>query len=300
MKGIRPIVLALVAQVPSAPAVEVPVPESPSFAARFDRTEFSHDLWDAFLADRVDRQGLVDYQTARKDDRLQEYLFRLAKVDPAGLPDSDHRKALWINAYNALAIQGVLETLPAAPSAVERYSVIDLPIEGLPPGKGFFQGLRFVVGQRRYTLDEIEKRLLLRRWKGLDTVRATEYRTLAPDDADPRIHFALVCCAVGCPPLQRFAYRAEKIDAQLDSVTRGFVSDRARSRFDLPDHVWHVSELLDWYGSDFAGASAESSTPGLFGFAATHVEDRQLANSLRYDQWRTEFIKYEWRLNIVR
>lgn len=281
-----------------AAAIDVAVPTSSGFASTWDQAQFSHDLWGAFLSAHVDEAGLVDYFAARDDSRLREYLYRLAQTDVAALPDSSARKAFWINAYNALAILGVLETLPADADAARRYSVVEQPLKGLPPHKGFFAGLRFLVGGRRLTLDDIEKRILLRQTDGLGPGAAGADAALAPDRGDPRVHFALVCCARGCPRLARRPYVAERIDAQLDAAVRRFVGDPERSRFDVAARVWHVSELLDWYGADFTRSDYSPSAGDVLTFFAEYAPDEGVRGALSAGGWRMTYLKYDWRLNI--
>lgn len=299
MRVVYLIAMLVVAWAGLAHAKDVSVPVSADFAVNWERAEFSHALWEAFLADHVDDAGLVDYRAAEGDVRFREYLYRLANTDPGGLPDSDARKAFWVNAYNALAIHGVVNTLPKDEAAAREYSVIDQPIDGLPPNKGFFKGLQFTVGGKRIALDEIEKRVLLRRQEGLDDNGVGAYAGIAPDAGDPRIHFALVCCARGCPQLRRDAYRAGRIDEQLDEATREFVEDASKSRFDDNSRVWHVSELIGWYAADFSQAGYEPRAADVFKFAARYTEAGRLRISLMDETWRMKPIKYDWRLNIL-
>ena len=61
------------------------------------------------------------------------------------------------------------------------------------------------VAGRTWSLDQIEH----------DVIRARF--------GDPRVHFALVCAALGCPPLRAEAYRGETLDPQLDDQARVFL-----------------------------------------------------------------------------
>ena len=282
---------------PGAAARDVPVPADPAFANRWNKTDLgeTHAMWSAVLSDRVDEVGLVDYAALRGDRRYREYLHRLAHTDPGGLANDNHKLAFWINAYNALAIQGVLETLPVDTQKWPTYSVLAVRIDG----EDFFKGLRFVVAGRRYGLDEIEKAILLRAPAWFDKDPAG-YGRLGPRTPDPRVHFALVCCAKGCPPLQRRAYRGGEIDRQLAEAARKFAADPARCRFDVGRKVLSVSQLLQWYAEDLTSERFAPHAESVAKFLARYVADPKVAASLGNDRWRIEYLPYDWTLNLRR
>lgn len=262
----------------------------------------THDaaLWSAFLNQHVNDEGLVDYVAAKHDSNLLGFVSMLSEADPAVLSDPNARTAFWINAYNALAIYGVCQRLPNDRSGRDAFSVIDQHIEGLAPNKGFFVGLKFMVGGQRYSLDDIEKRILLRKLGGMSHGVRARYMSAAPKHGDPRIHFALVCCALGCPKLQREPYNAERLDAQLNEVAKVFFANPSQSRFDLKKKAWSVSELMQWYEADFVDAGFTNSEDSVLKFAANHVSDGSLAQALRSEPWSVSHIKYDWKLNIWR
>ncbi|MHC4065939.1 MAG: DUF547 domain-containing protein [Planctomycetota bacterium] len=283
--------------VTAAAARDVSVPADAEFARQWNKTDLgeTHALWTAAVSDHVDEAGLVDYDAIRSDRRFREYLYRLGHTDPGVLPGDAHKLAFWLNAYNALAIQGVLETLPVDTARWPAYSVLAVKVDG----KGFFEGLQFLVGGRRYGLDEIEKAVLLH-----DPARigkATDaYLRVGPRTPDPRIHFALVCCARGCPPLQRWAYRGEALDEQLTDVTRKFAADPARCRFNADRKVLSVSQLLEWYHRDLVNERFEPHAESVTKFLARYVSDSKLTSSLENDRWRIEYLPYDWALNLKR
>ncbi len=273
----------------SAIAWDAPVPSSESFPLEA--------AWARFLFKHVSDSGLVDYKIAKTDLDLSSYVGRLAKIDLSKLKGSDERKVFWINAYNALAIYGVTLRLPDDEKDWAAFSVVDQPIDGLPPDKGFFVGIRFDVGGMRLSLDDIEKRILLRQWDGLSDDDRKQFKRLAPDKGDPRIHFALVCCAVGCPVLSREPYVADRLEEQLNRATQSFLTDKNRSQFESTEKIWSVSELIQWYQSDFIDPKYSNSSPSVLTFAADNVQDTSLATSLRTDTWSVSYLKYDWRLN---
>ena len=64
---------------------------------------------------------------------------------------------------------------------------------------------------------------------------------------DPRIHFALNCGAVSCPPIA--VYSGEDLDSQLDDATKGFLEDN--TTVNTEDNSISLSMLFKWYKEDF-------------------------------------------------
>ena len=145
----------------------------------------------------------------------------VAGVDLSALK-GDERKAYLINAYNLLVIDRALGRYPLS-------SVQDID--------GFFDTMRQDVGGRQITLNQLEKELLLK-----------EY-----DDA--RLHFVLVCGAVGCPPITNFAYTPDELERQLNQQTELAVNDARFIRGGGADV--QLSQIFDWYQSDFGGSKSK-------------------------------------------
>ena len=68
---------------------------------------------------------------------------------------------------------------------------------------------------------------------------------------EPRIHFAVVCASKGCPSLRNEAYVGKKLNEQLESGAKAFLSDSSRNRFDSATGKLMLSRIFDWYGDDF-------------------------------------------------
>ena len=76
------------------------------------------------------------------------------------------------------------------------------------------------VGGRTMTLDDIEQ------------------RTIRPTLREPRIHFALVCAAIGCPPLRNEAYTGARVEAQLEDQAKVFLAQTpAKNRVDVANRT---------------------------------------------------------------
>src|SRR5688572_12953552 len=141
---------------------------------------FDHGALDGLLARHV-RNGLVDYDAFEASPEFREYLGSLAAFDPRLLP-RDEQLAFWINAYNAYTIELINRH-------DERKSIRNINKSiGFIKGYGPWKEKLAVVGDSAYGLDEIEQKII------------------RPEFREPRIHFALVCAAMGCPPLRSEAY----------------------------------------------------------------------------------------------
>ncbi len=235
----------------TVPGVFVPVDSLPA-------QEFSHQLLDGFLRDHV-VDGWVDYPSIQSDPRLSQYLAQLDRVDPNSLPTRDDRLAFWINAYNAFAINGI----------VDGYSP-----ETLWGRYKYFLAREYPVGGRPLTLHGIESQILIAQF--LDT----------------RIHFAIVCASTSCPKLQPWAYDGKRLGQQLDRVARAFLNDTIRNRFDRAAKTVYLSRIFDWFADDF-----EREAGSMLGYVRRYVNDPDLRRELETVTYRIEFLRYDWSLN---
>ena len=222
-----------------------------------DPAHFSHDLFDQVLHSHI-VDGRVDYPDIQRNGHFMEYLAQLDRIDPAGLPSDPDRVAFWINAYNAFAIQGILDGY--SPKALwGRYR--------------FFIAREYRVGGESVNLYDLERRILI-------------------PFQEPRIHFAIVCASQSCPKLQPWAYLGDRLDEQLDHVTRAFVNDSSRNRFDRERRIVYLSKIFDWFGDDFAAQAGSVQR-----FVARHIDDPALAKEVASVPYAVEFLEYDWSLN---
>ena len=62
---------------------------------------------------------------------------------------------------------------------------------------------------------------------------------------------AIVCASLSCPDLRNEAYRADKLDAQLDDQARRFLSNPAKGLKIMSSGII-LSPILKWYAEDFS------------------------------------------------
>lgn len=226
--------------------------------------------------DRGGRIAAFDYRGALDDSGtrqlLREQNRRLAAFDPVDLDQRAEALAFWINAYNYLMIAHILG------HAMDTGELVDgvKDFGGLLSPFRVFRQDHFRIGSERYSLDEIEKEILL----------GSEYRERGWMDA--RIHFAVNCASVSCPPLRPAPYRAEAIDEQLDDNTRRALATDLHLRID--GDTARVSSLFDWYADDY-----RVGYDSVRAFIAAHLPEAT-ARALERAE-RIEYLDYDWSLN---
>jgi hypothetical protein len=229
---------------------------------------FDHSAFDALLREHV-VDGMVDYDAFAESPAFAAYLRSLAGADLAPL-DEDERLALWINAYNAYTIQLINEH-GERDSIRNINKTLFLRLEG--PWK---EELAAVAGEI-YDLDEIEHEIIRRRFD------------------EPRIHFALVCAAMGCPPLRSEAYTGSQLDAQLEDQTEQFLlASPSKNRIDVARRKVYGSMIYtSYYREDFGGTD-EAIGRYLAQLYPAGSRERELLLSGDFDLEATE---YDWTLN---
>ena len=237
-------------------------------SAQLSGSVFDHERFDRLLGEHVTPSGLVDYDAFAASDDFAAYLTSLAEVDMAPLPQAE-RLALWINAYNAYTIELINRN-------GERESIRNInKALGFIKAKGPWKERFAEVGGHTYTLDEIE------------------HEVIRPRFGEPRIHFALVCAAMGCPPLRQEAYTGRKLDEQLDDQARAFLQEHTdKNRIDVAARTVHLSRIFDWYRKDFPeGRDA-------FGrYLARFIPDGPGRSLLESGDFQVAFTDYDWSLN---
>jgi hypothetical protein len=226
-----------------------------------------HSAFDALLREHV-AEGLVDYDAFARSPEFAGYLDELAAAELDGLSDSE-RLAFWINVYNAYTIQQIN-------AHEERDSIRNInKTLGLLPLKGPWSERMVRAAGRTLSLDDVEHEIIRKEFD------------------EPRIHFALVCAALGCPPLRSEAYTGARLEEQLEDQTRVFLrSSPARNRVEAANATVWVSPILVWYKDDFGG-----SNETLGRFLSRYWEEgpeKELLQSGRFDLEKTD---YDWTLN---
>ncbi len=206
------------------------VPEKPENSldsnSKTDLTNpVDHSAWDALLKKHVNDKGLVNYKAMMKDSvALNKYLDMLSvNVPDKGTWTDAAQLAYWINAYNAFTVKLILKNYPVK-------SIKD--IAGGIPFVNTPWDVKFInIGDETFDLNNIEHGIIRKQFD------------------EERIHFALVCAAISCPPLRNEAYTADKLNEQLDDQARTFFNDASKNK--IAKDKASISPILKWYGGDF-------------------------------------------------
>ena len=231
-----------------------------------DAQAFDHGAFDALLHKHV-VNGMVNYDAFKAAPEFPAYLKALATTDPATMP-RDEQLAFWINAYNAYTIQLIV-------SHNETESIRNVNKTLFLKLKGPWAEPLAKVGGKDYTLDDIE------------------HKIIRPTYKEPRIHFALVCAAMGCPPLRSEAYTGARLNAQLDDQGVQFIlKSPIKNRVDVASRTLYHSMIFGYYKEDFGG-TIEGSAKFMAKWFAEGPE-KQLLMSGDFKAVQTD---YDWTLN---
>jgi len=225
---------------------------------------FDHSMFGQILKQYVDHQGKVDYNLISKDSRFKEYIesLKLVKVEELS---KNGQLALWLNAYNAVTIDKVIKWKP-------KKSVRETLIPGIWTSTKFFTTRDHVVAGRRLSQDDIENVILRKELN------------------EPRIHFAIVCASSSCPPLARFAFSRENVQAKLEEKTRKYINSSRGTRIDYAENTLYLSKIFDWFSDDF-----KFKSDSVLGFIKPYLS-KEAMSFLERDP-KISYIHYDWALN---
>jgi hypothetical protein len=221
----------------------------------------THEIWDGLLKRHVTQAGWVNYKGMIADSmQLNQYLKLLSKNHPNEANWSKNEQmAYWINAYNAYTVKLICEHYPVK-------SIKDIK-NGIPFVNTVWD-IKFIeIEGFKYDLNNIE------------------HNILRPVFKDPRIHAAINCASYSCPPMQREAFVAEKLDIQLDHAMGSFLQDTLRNLI-TPEQA-NLSKIFDWFSGDFKDASGSVRA-----FIGKY-------NSTMTDKTKIDYLDYLWQLNDI-
>jgi len=230
------------------------------------RLEVDHSVWGDLLSRYLDDAhpsgvNRFDYAgvTAADRRRLRDYLEALESTDLAAL-DRDEQMAYWINFYNALTVEVILDHYPVD-------SIRDISLPGSRGGPWKAPLVR--VGGADLSLDDIEHGILRPIW------------------ADPRIHYAVNCASIGCPNLAPRPYTAARLEAMLEAAARDYINHPRG--VDADGRRIQISSIYKWYGEDFGDRDGLVAHLRRYADGDTAAALRDADGRFRYD--------YDWSLN---
>lgn len=232
---------------------------SASASARAENFDGAHARLDATLSARV-RGGRVDYAGLKRDSSdLDAWLASAANVDEADFKGQprEQRLAFLINVYNAATLRLILDHYPIA------------SIRNIGPAWD---------ANKAWKLPSVK---VFGRTIPLNTV---EHEMIRPIFNEPRVHFALVCAAKGCPPLRSEAYEGARLNFQLDDQALTFLSQKAKNDASRARETAYLSPIFKWYMKDFGG-----SKKSVLAFVKKWLPVEE--------GWTVAWTEYDWSLN---
>ncbi|HEB89322.1 MAG TPA: DUF547 domain-containing protein [Deltaproteobacteria bacterium] len=205
----------------------------------------------------------VDYRALRESPEWARLVQQVHSARPSRLKTRDQKLAFWINAYNILAIDLVAKHYPV--SGIKEIGSFLSPV--------WDREVARIEGQP-YSLGSIEHGILRKM-------------------GEPRIHAAIVCASVSCPPLSRKPFRPETLDADLSAAMKAFLANRRKGFvLDRRNHVVRLSKIFDWFEDDFA------STGGVLASIMPHLVPEDAAWLRAHGSDATiRYFDYDWSLN---
>lgn len=218
----------------------------------FSQGSFFTDT-DSFLKKHV-KEGRVAYSSIKSNrSELNDLINYIGSASIENW-SVNQKKAFYINAYNLIVIESVVKLYP-----------IKSPLDS----KGFFDEKTHIVAGESLTLNQIENEKLRAVYK------------------DARVHFVLVCAAVGCPKLMNYAYTPDNIESLLEERTKATLNDTYFIRINTENRQLLVSEIFKWYKDDFL-----KNHNSVKDYVKTYLRTSQDISTYKLD-----YYPYDWNLN---
>jgi hypothetical protein len=218
--------------------------------------------WKRTLEQYVDDEGRVNFTAVSSDIAdLKHFVEILAVFGPAShaqaFANRNEILAYHINAYNALAMYGVID-------------------RGIPDNfnnflkqASFFKFRNVVIAGETTNLYDYENKVI------------------RPFN-EHRIHFVLNCMVRDCPGLPRHPFHAETLEQQLQAASREFFNREKHLRVDREKKRVYVSSILDFYTGDFVKSGKVADLP-------TYIN--LYRKDPIPEGYKLRFIKYDWTVN---
>ncbi|MBY0536858.1 MAG: DUF547 domain-containing protein [Chitinophagaceae bacterium] len=215
-----------------APPIEQPTTSFPSFSSLMINTNTSNNI-----LVKKSQELVYATKTEESSEALEMDLSKISasELEKYLITDSE-KKAFWLNIYNAFT---QIQLKKDTSAYLHRNK--------------FFKTRFINIGERKWSLDEIEHGLLrkssckysLGYLKKIGVKKFEKKNRVAI--IDPRIHFALNCGANSCPPIA--FYNDATIDQQLEVATTNYLNSEAS--YNAATNVLTLPALMSWFRGDF-------------------------------------------------
>jgi hypothetical protein len=245
--------------------------------------EAIHVPFDELLDVHV-RDGLVYYKAVQADrGRLNRYVASLnspSVVSGYAKWSDDQKKAFWLNAYNALVMQTVINHYPI------RGTAKNYPAGSVRQIPGAFEKTSHAIAGKRVTLDHIET-------------------TMLGELDDPRVYLALGRGAIGSGRLRSEAFSAKAVDKQLAQAKAQFAVTPRWVKVNALAGKVSISPILSWRSAAFIEEYADDSFDlpkreplerAVIGFLRPHLNAAE-EEFIMKNTFQLDYEPFDWRLN---
>jgi Protein of unknown function, DUF547 len=207
-----------------ASSLNFQLPETEGSAIDSDPNDVYYNQLDSLLMSHVDLNGRVDYKKLSKNPDLESIQKKMFGLFPDKTWPREQQTTFWINVYNVTVLKMVCDHYPVK-------SIMDIEYA--------FDLLSVKLGEKKYSLNQVEK-IFLHKMN------------------DPRIHFAINCGAVSCPPLMNKAYRASTLNSVIRERAKAFINDPTQNTISATE--MQLSKIFEWYYDDFTANNTSTSS----------------------------------------
>jgi len=218
--------------------------------------------WASVLERFVNDQGEIDFVALSSDtEDLKAFVSAVEQVSPQSNPelfDSQEKiLAYHANAYNALAMMGVIER--------------DIPknFSSLLKRASFFKLKKVVIGGKKTDLYTYENKVI---------------RPIG----EARMHFILNCMVKDCPRLPRKPFIAQTLEQDLQNAAIEFFNKDKHILIDDEEQILRLSGIMKFYTKDYVASGKKQD---LIGYV------NQFRENNVSDEYKVKFIKYDWTIN---
>lgn len=206
--------------------------------------------WNNLLQKYVSADGKVNYKgLLNHKNEIADLVAKWSSLSIDAM-SRDEKLAYWINLYNLCTVHTILEHYPIK-------SIMDIS-----NGK-VFDEKRFSVRGEKLSLNDIEN------------------VKIRPVFKEPRIHFAVNCAAVSCPPLKNSAWKASTLEQDLEARTKAFINNTSYNK--LSKSKVQLSKIFEWYAVDFPSDILDYVRP----YSAQTIGSKA----------KVSYLEYDWALN---
>jgi len=187
-----------------------------------------HSIWNRILKTYVSTsakgQNMFNYSAVSPADKraLMHYL-EILSTTPVSSLNKNEQLAFWINAYNAIIVQAIIQSYPVE-------SILD--VDGDIFTRGPWKDNYFSVNGVPINLFNIRHNILFAHW------------------GDIRVIYALSCGAISCPNIGAKAAKGKSVNGYLDAAAIAFINGPEAFKGFKGNSV-KISQLFYWSKHQF-------------------------------------------------